>query len=55
VRNHRRVVPNLDLLRALHQTCKMNNVDPQAWLTDTLSRIAAGHKIGAITKLLPWA
>jgi hypothetical protein len=32
-----------------------NDVDPQAWLTDTLSRIAAGHKIGAITELLPWA
>jgi len=25
------------------------------WLTDTLARIAAGHKIGAIAELLPWA
>jgi transposase len=42
-------------IASLLQTCKLNDVDPQAWLTDTLSRIAAGHKIGAITELLPWA
>lgn len=27
--------------------------DPQAWLTDTLSRIA-DHKINRIDELLPW-
>jgi transposase len=42
-------------IASLLQTCKLNDVDPQAWLTDTLSRIAAGHKIGAIAELLPWA
>ena len=34
-------------------TAKLNNVDPQAWLTDTLSRIA-DHKINGIDELLPW-
>jgi transposase len=34
-------------------TAKLNSVDPQAWLTDTLSRIA-DHKINRIDELLPW-
>ncbi len=42
-------------LTSLLQTCKLNDVEPQAWLTDTLARIAAGHRIGAIAELLPWA
>ena len=32
---------------------KLNGVDPQAWLTDVLSRIA-DHKITRIDELLPW-
>jgi transposase len=32
---------------------KLNGVDPQAWLTDVLSRIA-DHKINRIDELLPW-
>jgi len=35
------------------ETAKLNGVDPQAWLTDTLSRIA-DHKINKIDQLLPW-
>ncbi len=37
---------------ALIETAKLNNVDPQAWLTDVLSRIA-DHKINRIDELLP--
>src|SRR3954454_20559502 len=37
----------------LIQTAKLNGVDPQAWLTDVLSRIA-DHKISRIDELLPW-
>src|SRR3954452_13029096 len=37
----------------LIQTAKLNGVDPQAWLTDVLSRIA-DHKITRIDELLPW-
>jgi hypothetical protein len=36
-----------------HETAKLNGVDPQAWLTDVLSRIA-DHKINRIDELLPW-
>jgi hypothetical protein len=37
----------------LDQTATLNGVDPQAWLTDVLSRIA-DHKITRIDELLPW-
>jgi transposase len=38
----------------LIETAKLNGVDPQAWLTDVLARIA-DHKINKIDQLLPWA
>jgi transposase len=34
-------------------TCKLNDVDPQAWLTDVLARIA-GHPVQKLDELLPW-
>src|ERR1700738_3391436 len=34
-------------------TAKMNGVDPQAWLADVLSRIAA-HPVHRLDELLPW-
>ena len=37
----------------LMQTCKLNNVDPQAWLADVLARIAE-HKVSDLAALLPW-
>ena len=37
----------------LIETAKLNGVDPQAWLTDVLSRIA-DHKINRINKVLAW-
>ncbi len=37
----------------LVETAKLNGVDPQAWLTNVLSRIA-DHKITRIDELLPW-
>ncbi len=37
----------------LIETAKLNNVNPQAWLTDVLTRIA-DHKINRLDELLPW-
>jgi hypothetical protein len=34
-------------------TAKMNEVDPQAWLTDVLTRIAE-HPTHKLDELLPW-
>jgi transposase len=36
------------------QTAKLNGVNPEAYLTDTLSKIAAGHPINRISELMPW-
>ena len=36
------------------QTAKLNGVNPHAYLTDTLFRIAAGHPINRISELMPW-
>jgi transposase len=38
----------------LLETAKLNGVDPQAWLTDVLDRIA-DHKITKLDELLPWS
>jgi transposase len=37
------------------QTAKLNGVNPEAYLTDTLARIADGHPINRIAELMPWA
>ncbi len=34
-------------------SAKMNDVDPQAWLADVLTRIAA-HPAHRLDELLPW-
>ena len=42
------------VLASLTQTCKLNGVDPQAWLTDVIGRIVQGHPQSDIDALLPW-
>ena len=37
----------------LIETAKLNGINPHAWLTDVLGRIA-DHKIPRIDELLPW-
>ena len=37
----------------LIETAKLNGVDPQAWLAETLARIP-DHKINRMDELLPW-
>jgi len=37
----------------LIETCKLNGVDPQAWLADVLARLP-DHPAKRITDLLPW-
>ena len=39
---------------SLIETCKMNGVEPCAWLKSTLEKIAAGHPLSKIHELLPW-
>ena len=42
------------MIASLIETCKLNRIDPQAWLTDTLTAIVNGHKQSQIDDLLPW-
>ena len=41
-------------IASLIETCKLNDVDPLAWLTASLEAIAAGHTASRIDDLLPW-
>ena len=44
---------NSAIAYTLIETAKLNGVDPQAWLADTLARIP-DHKINRIDELLAW-
>jgi transposase len=37
----------------LVESCKLNDVDPQAWLADVLARLP-DHPASRIVELLPW-
>jgi transposase len=43
------------VIASLIETCKMNGVDPQAYLRDVLARIVARRPMGRIDELLPFA
>ena len=40
---------------SLVETCKLNDVEPYAYLTDVLTRMVDGHPINRLDELLPWA
>jgi transposase len=46
---------NWAIVASLIETCKLNGVDPQAWMADTLTKIVRGHLNSEIDELLPWA
>ena len=43
------------ILASLIETCKLNGVDPQAYLADVFARLVAGHSINELDQLLPWS
>ena len=43
------------VIASLIETCKMNGVDPQAYLRDVLANIVARHPMSRIDELLPFA
>jgi len=43
------------IANTLIQSCKLNGVEPLAYLTDVLQRIVSGRtKVNALRELLPW-
>jgi len=42
------------ILASLIETCKLNGIDPQAYLADILARIANDLPINRIDELIPW-
>jgi transposase len=42
-------------IASLIETCKLNDVDPLAYMTDVLTRIVNRHPNSQIDQLLPWA
>jgi len=39
----------------LVETCKLNGVEPYAYLKDALTRMSEGHPVNRLDELLPWA
>ncbi len=45
---------NWAIIASLIETCKLNGINPYAYLADTLAKISKGHKQSKINALLPW-
>jgi transposase len=45
---------NWAMIASLIETCKLNAIDPHAWLATTLQSIVNGHKQSRIDELMPW-
>lgn len=45
---------NWGIIASLIETCKLNAIDPQAYLTATLTAIVNGHNQSNVDALLPW-
>ncbi len=43
------------IIASLIETCKLNAVDPQAYLADILTRLVNGWPMSKIDELMPWA
>jgi transposase len=43
------------IICSLIETCKLNGVEPYAYLTGVLTRMVDGHPINRLDELLPWA
>lgn len=43
------------VVASLIQTCKLNGVEPYAYLADVLARMCDGHPVNRLDELLPWA
>ena len=52
---HDRGATHWGIIASLIETCKLNGVDPQAYLASVLSRLVNGWPMRRIDELMPWA
>jgi hypothetical protein len=45
---------NWAVIATLIENCKISGVNPHAWLTETLTKLAKGHPANAVSELTPW-
>ncbi len=46
---------NWAIVASLIETCKLNGVDPMAYMADVLAKIVDGHLASKLDELMPWA
>jgi transposase len=46
---------NWAIIASLIETCKLNRVNPHAWLSDTLTKLVNRWPMARIDDLMPWA
>ena len=46
---------NWAMIASLLETCKLNDVDPLAWLTDVLTKLVNLWPASRIEDLMPWS
>jgi transposase len=46
---------NWAIIASLLETCKLNSVNPQAWLADVLAKLVNLWPAKRIDELMPWA
>ena len=51
---HESGAQNWAILASLIETCKLNSIEPHAYLTAVMTAIVNGHKQSQIEQLLPW-
>jgi hypothetical protein len=44
----------LAVIATLIEVCRLNAINPHAWLTTTLTKLAAGHSANQLDELMPW-
>lgn len=45
---------NWAVIATLIENCKISRINPQDWLTETLSKLANGHPANSVGNLMPW-
>lgn len=52
---HDQGAANWGIVASLIETCKLNAVDPHAWMSDTLTKLVNLWPVARIDQLMPWA